>query len=107
MGSCGGFVRTYKCLSNFVGTPLCGDIIWDINNLYESTNYKEFNFSDFNPPSPAQARVIFETLKHNVWFNTLNLNLSNLKYEPEIVLAISGLLKENSVLSNLILSRVM
>lgn len=59
IGPCGGFVRTYKCLSSFYNAALASDITWDVDNLFEPNNNRSFNFGEFILPSSNQGYILY------------------------------------------------
>jgi len=84
---CGGFVRTYSAVCDYLGVPLQEDICWDLDNLYylnevcvthlscdlQNSNLKFFPGNRLTCPNSYKRRDIPMTnLKHWWWpFNTI------------------------------------
>mmetsp|Transcript_19923 Transcript_19923/g.27846 ORF Transcript_19923/g.27846 Transcript_19923/m.27846 type:complete len:999 (+) Transcript_19923:84-3080(+) len=97
IGPCGGFVRTYRCLSNFYNVPLCADICWDIDNLFELNETTELNLNEFEPPPVDAARVLLESLRYNAWFDTIVIHQKpQFKIAADLVSTLFAVLKDNN-----------
>lgn len=55
IGSCGGYVRTYKCVSGFMNASICDDICWDVDNLFELNDRHDLDIRDFILPKSSQS----------------------------------------------------
>lgn len=47
LSGCGGFVRNYKAICNYQGTPLNSTIVDDLENIFFKNTIKEFILGDF------------------------------------------------------------
>jgi len=96
ISSCGGFVRTYRSLSNLWNVPVCEDVCWDVDNLFELNNIRDFNFSEFQTPLNDQVRLITEALRYNNWFESLRIESTpTFKVDIDLVVSMSDILKDN------------
>jgi hypothetical protein len=46
-GSCGGFVRTYKAICDYLNLPPRQDICWDVDNILHFGAIRDFNLVDY------------------------------------------------------------
>jgi hypothetical protein len=46
-GSCGGFVRTYKAICDYLNLSPRQDICWDVDNILHFGGVHEFNLVDY------------------------------------------------------------
>ena len=47
IGICGGFVKTYKAVCDYLGLPVRQDMCWDVENILLFGNIHEFNMMDY------------------------------------------------------------
>ncbi|EGG24398.1 hypothetical protein DFA_06548 [Cavenderia fasciculata] len=108
IGPCGGFSRTYRCVSDYYGVPPRDDICWEIDNLFEANNIKDLNLSDWpEPPSPAQGKSMIEALKYNKWFESIIIfNNPSCKISNDGILSLNGILQTNNKITKLILQNI-
>ncbi|EFA80322.1 hypothetical protein PPL_07153 [Heterostelium album PN500] len=108
IGACFGFARTYRCVSDFYGIPVRDDICWEINNLYEANNIRDFNLSDWpETPTPAQGKAMIESLKYNSWFESISIfNNPSCKVSNDGILSLNATLQTNKKLQKLVLQNI-
>eukprot|EP01132_Coremiostelium_polycephalum_P006588 gene6588-8155_t len=108
LGPCGGFSRSYRCVSDFYGIPVRDDICWEIDNLYETNQIKELNLSDWpEPPTPAQGKAMIEALKYNLWFESVVIHSNPAcKISNDGMLSVNGVLQTNKRITRLVLQNI-
>ncbi|KAF2074609.1 hypothetical protein CYY_004079 [Polysphondylium violaceum] len=108
VGPCGGFSRSYRCISDFYNIPAREDICWEIDNLFETNNIKELNLSDWpEPPTASQGKALVEALKYNLWFESLVIfNNPPCKISNDGMLAVNTMLQTNKKISKLTLQNI-
>jgi Ran GTPase-activating protein (RanGAP) involved in mRNA processing and transport len=92
--NCGGFSGTYQSLCDLHGTPIRGDICWDMENLLPANNIREFNMKEFEQPvTTADFRALVEALHYNNYFT--GFVVKDHKLDPQAFGTISNMFRTN------------
>lgn len=102
----GGFLNTYKALCDFYpDAKIREDIIWDMENLFIPGNIRDFNLKEFEQPiSFAELRALLGALQYNAHFKSLTAK--NFSLDKNMVSCMAEMLKFNSSLDEITLSKV-
>ncbi|KYO37006.1 leucine-rich repeat-containing protein 16C isoform C [Alligator mississippiensis] len=103
-GPCGGFSETYAALCDYNGFAFREEIQWDVDNIYNSQDCREFNLLDFSHLESRDVALSVAALSFNLWFTKLyckdfrlNLEISEqLLYMLSKSMTLEELVLENS-----------
>ncbi|XP_062245655.1 capping protein, Arp2/3 and myosin-I linker protein 2 isoform X1 [Platichthys flesus] len=70
-GCCGGFFDTYAALCDFNEMPFIEEIQWDVDNIYSTHNWRQFNLHDFSHLDSRDLAVAVAALSFNHWFTKI------------------------------------
>ncbi|XP_052008755.1 capping protein, Arp2/3 and myosin-I linker protein 2 [Xyrauchen texanus] len=71
VGPCGGFSDTYAALCDFNEFPCCGEVQWDVDNIYHVQNCRVFNLIDFSHLDSRDLALAVGSLSFNQWFTKI------------------------------------
>eukprot|EP00026_Physarum_polycephalum_P003167 Phypoly_transcript_03177.p1 GENE.Phypoly_transcript_03177~~Phypoly_transcript_03177.p1 ORF type:complete len:811 (+),score=167.67 Phypoly_transcript_03177:73-2505(+) len=102
VGPCGGFSTTFRCLSDYLNTPIREDIAYDVEVFYSPSNIHELNLNEWpEPPNLAQSRALIVALKYNEWFTSLVAKGPAVKVGNEGIVAVTDVLQTNKKIEKL------
>ncbi|CAJ1057326.1 capping protein%2C Arp2/3 and myosin-I linker protein 2 [Xyrichtys novacula] len=67
-GPCGGFSDSYAALCDFNEMPFREEIQWDVDNIYQTNNLRQFNLLDFSHLDSRDLALAVAALSFNQWF---------------------------------------
>ncbi|XP_060933282.1 capping protein, Arp2/3 and myosin-I linker protein 2 [Limanda limanda] len=70
-GCCGGFSDTYAALCDFNEMPFIEEIQWDVDNIYSTHNWRQFNLHDFSHLDSRDLALAVAALSFNHWFTKI------------------------------------
>lgn len=105
IGSCGGFVRTYKAICDYLSLPPRQDICWDVDNILHFSAVRDFNVVDYFYSKDSipitELKPLTKSLEHNSWFTSFSS--PHHKMGNEGVQAVAEILRYNTKLEKIVL----
>ncbi|KAF7236031.1 Capping protein, Arp2/3 and myosin-I linker protein 2 [Varanus komodoensis] len=100
-GPCGGFSKIYAALCDYSGLPFRQEIQWDVDNIYQNQECREFNLLDFNHLQSQDLALSVAGLSYNQWFT--RLHCKDFKLSLDILEQILHVLSKSVTLEELVL----
>ncbi|XP_031723978.1 mucin-5AC-like [Anarrhichthys ocellatus] len=97
--SCGGFSDTYAALCDFNQIPFREEIQWDVDNIYCTNKWREFNLQDFSHLDSRDLALAVAALSFNQWFT--KIYCKDLKLSVEVQQQLTYLLSRSPSLEEL------
>ncbi|XP_068578997.1 capping protein, Arp2/3 and myosin-I linker protein 3-like [Cebidichthys violaceus] len=97
--SCGGFSDTYAALCDFNQIPFREEIQWDVDNIYCTNKWREFNLQDFSHLDSRDLALAVAALSFNQWFT--KIYCKDLKLSVDIQQQLTFLLSRSPSLEEL------
>ncbi|XP_026166545.1 capping protein, Arp2/3 and myosin-I linker protein 2 [Mastacembelus armatus] len=98
-GYCGGFSDTYAALCDFNEMPFREEIQWDVENIYYTHNWTQFNLQDFSHLDSRDLALAVAALSFNQWFT--KISCKELKLSVDVQQQLTFLLSRSPSLEEL------
>uniref|UniRef100_A0A6B2KY22 CARMIL pleckstrin homology domain-containing protein n=2 Tax=Arcella intermedia TaxID=1963864 RepID=A0A6B2KY22_9EUKA len=101
---CGGLVRTYISVCDWMMAPIQEDLIWDLENYFYTNSLKTFKVFDLLQKDKwpcIEFQTIIYSLKYNLWFQ--QLDCTGCALGNESVVLIAEMMRHNKTIQKLCL----
>ncbi|EGC34413.1 hypothetical protein DICPUDRAFT_15574, partial [Dictyostelium purpureum] len=95
---CGSFSLTYRSVCDYLGLQPLSSVLWDIENLYQANQVKDFNLAEIYQFTPNDLKALLLSLSYNTYFQSF---ISNYKLLNEDLIQLAEVFKENTSLQQI------